>query len=270
MTRSINKTAYNPEHPYLAPISQCVYRCDGHQGILTHRSEATSFADASKRLVHWGVRLRATTGKALLSEKSTMENFPIEGYDLVVLIVVVVATVLGAWKGMAWQVASIASLVVSSVVAMRFCEPIAPLLSRHEPWNRFLAMLVLFLVTSLLIWLLFRWVAHIIDRIHLREFDRQMGALFGLAKGILFCMVLTFFAVTLSQGSRESVLRSHSGYWLAVGVQRVVPAMPETVRSALHEYIEEFQQQLHDVAPPKPGEWLRDREPPDPEGNFTM
>ncbi len=185
-----------------------------------------------------------------------MESLPIQGYDIVVVIIVVVATVLGAWKGIAWQVASIASLVVSFLVAMRFCEPLAPLLSRHEPWNRFLAMLVLFLVTSLVIWLLFRWIAHIIDRIHLREFDRQMGALFGLAKGVLLCMVLTFFAVTLSEGSRESVLHSHSGYWLAVAVHQVVPAMPETVRNALNEYIEEFEQQLHEATPPKPGESL--------------
>ncbi len=44
-------------------------------------------------------------------------------------------------------------------------------------------MLVLYILTSLAIWLLFRMVSGIIDRVKLKEFDRQMGALFGLAKG---------------------------------------------------------------------------------------
>ena len=47
-------------------------------------------------------------------------------------------------------------------------------------------MLVLYIVTSLAIWFLFRMVSGIVNRVKLREFDRQMGALFGLAKGVLF------------------------------------------------------------------------------------
>ena len=35
-----------------------------------------------------------------------------------------------------------------------------------------------------------------IDRVKLNEFDRQMGALVGFAKGVLLCIAITFFAVT--------------------------------------------------------------------------
>jgi hypothetical protein len=55
-------------------------------------------------------------------------------------------------------------------------------------------MLALYLATSLAVWLLFRLVAGIIDKVKLKDFDRQVGALIGVAKGVLLCLVITFFA----------------------------------------------------------------------------
>lgn len=180
-----------------------------------------------------------------------MDNLPIQGYDLMMLVILVLTTVFGAWKGMAWQIASLASLVVSAIVAMRFSGQLAPHISQDAPWNRFLAMLILFALTSMGIWLLFRMVAGIIDRVHLKEFDRQMGALFGLAKGAVFCLVITFFAVTLSEGTRQAVLNSHAGKFSARFIQRATPAMPEEVRDALGKYIDEFERRLDPSTPPE-------------------
>jgi membrane protein required for colicin V production len=180
-----------------------------------------------------------------------MESLPIQGYDLFMLVILVLATVFGAWKGMAWQIASLASLVVSYLVAMRFSGQLAPYISRSEPWNRFLAILILFLLTSLAIWILFRMVADIIDRVKLKEFDRQMGALFGLAKGVLFCLLITFFAVTLSEGTRQSVLNSHSGKFTARLLQRAGPIMPEEVRDVLGKYVDQFERKLDPDTPPE-------------------
>ena len=180
-----------------------------------------------------------------------MEGFPIQGYDLLILVILVLAALFGAWKGMAWQIASLASLVVSYLVAVGLCGQVAPYISQHEPWNRFLAMLILFLATSLAIWLLFRLVAGFIDRVKLKEFDRQMGALFGLTKGVLFCLLITFFAVTLSEGSRQAVLNSHSGKFTARLIQRAGPAMPQEVRDSLGKYIDEFERKLDPNTPPE-------------------
>ena len=48
-------------------------------------------------------------------------------------------------------------------------------------------MFVLYLLTSLAIWIVFRFISSVIERVKLKEFDRQMGALFGLAKGHSCC-----------------------------------------------------------------------------------
>ncbi len=130
-----------------------------------------------------------------------------EPYDILMLVVLGGATVFGAWKGMAWQLASLSSLVVSYLVAVRFSADLAPYFGTQVPLNRFVAMLVLYGVTSLGIWFTFRVISGWLDRCRLKEFDRHVGGLFGAAKGILLCIGITFFAVTLSEAARETVLR---------------------------------------------------------------
>jgi membrane protein required for colicin V production len=161
------------------------------------------------------------------------------------------ATLFGLWKGMAWQIASLASLVVSFIVAVRMSGSVAPMISAQEPWNRFIAMLLLYLATSVAIWLAFRLVAGIIDRIRLKDFDHQVGALFGLAKGALLCLVITFFAVTLSESLRQSVLKTYSGRTIATLIKQTSPILPDEVRKVLGTYIDQLDRKLDPNAPPE-------------------
>ncbi len=50
-----------------------------------------------------------------------------QGYDVVMLIVLAAAMFFGAWKGFAWQLASLASLIVSYFAALRFSGQLAPM-----------------------------------------------------------------------------------------------------------------------------------------------
>ena len=182
-------------------------------------------------------------------------DFALQPYDFLMLTVLALCTLFGAWKGMAWQLAALASLLVSAAVAVHAGGPLAPFLPVQEPWNRFLAMLVLYLLTSAGIWLVFRLVAKVIDRVRLKEFDRQAGALFGAAKGVLWCLVITFFAVTLSETARLSVLDSRSGYYTVVLIHRARPVLPQDLRELIGGYIDELDRRLHphESAPPSSG-----------------
>ena len=151
-----------------------------------------------------------------------------EIYDICMLVVLAGATVFGAWRGIAWQVASMASLVLSYLVALRFSTQLAPHFGQQAPLNRFIAMFVLYAGTSLVIWVVFRLVKNVIDRVRLKEFDHQMGALFGAAKGVLLCVAITFFAVTLSTQARTHVLHSRSGYYIALLLHRADGVMPRS------------------------------------------
>jgi membrane protein required for colicin V production len=170
-------------------------------------------------------------------------------YDIAMLTVLAAATLFGLWKGAAWQAASFASIAVSAMVAVHSSAAAAVYFPGPEPWNRFLAMLVLFVATALFIWILFRTVSGIIDHIQLKEFDRQLGGMIGFAKGILYCTILTFFAVTLSEPARQLVLVSRSGNIIANAVSEAYPVLPEDVRGYLAKYIDEFNAKMSE--PPK-------------------
>lgn len=177
-------------------------------------------------------------------------NSVIQPYDIVILVVLLGAILFGLWKGLAWQLASLASLLLSGFAAVHFSAYVAPYFSAQEPWNRFLAMFVLFVVTSLAIWILYRFISGLIERVKLKEFDRQMGALFGLAKGSLLCIIITFFAVTLGEQTRQMVLKSYSGDAIARITRHAVPVLPEDVQTNFSKYIDEFEKKLDPNTPP--------------------
>lgn len=174
-------------------------------------------------------------------------------FDVFVLILLVLMTVFGGMKGMAWQIAQFASFGVSWIVALRLSPSLAPMIAAEEPWNRIVAMLILFVVTSLGVWVVFRFVSKIIERVKLKEFDRQMGAMLGLINGMLVVMVITFFGVMLSERTRGLVLNSHCGFYSAKMVQHVVPLLPEDVRTTMAKAIENFNAEVdaqEDAPPP--------------------
>jgi len=152
----------------------------------------------------------------------------VETYDIIILVVLIGTALLGAIKGFAWQLASIASIIFSYVVAFSFREQLGRSIQADPHWNRFLAMLILFIGTSLVIWAAFRTIKNTIDRLRLREFDRQIGALFGLVKGGLYCILVTFFSVTLlGETAREKIVSSRSGYYIASVLDRSEALIPE-------------------------------------------
>jgi len=173
-------------------------------------------------------------------------------YDLLMIAVLLGTTVFGFFKGMAWQIASLSSLVASYFVALQFSEPLTAtgLFGDEEPWNRFVAMLAIYIATALVIWLAFRFVSRAIDRVRLQEFDRQIGGLFGFVKGILLCAAITFFALTLVPNTREAILRSHSGHYLAILIARADAVMPAEVHDVLDPYLDRLEQELNGQGTP--------------------
>lgn len=161
-----------------------------------------------------------------------------EIYDIIMLVVLCAATLFGAWKGLAWQVASLSAIIFSYVVALQFREPVAAAIKATPPWNIFLAMLLLYVGTSFLIWVLFRFVSEFIDRVRLKEFDRQLGAIFGMLKGAILCVIITLFAVTLlGETQRETIIHSKSGYYIARLLDKSHAVLPEEAHDFLHRYI---------------------------------
>jgi membrane protein required for colicin V production len=185
-----------------------------------------------------------------------MDAAAMEIYDIIMLVVLLSAIAFGAIKGFAWQLASILSIVASYVVAYRFREPFSQSIQADPPWNRVLAMLILFVGTSLLIWVAFRMVHGTMGRLKLKEFDRHVGAMFGLAKGLLYCLLITLFAVTLfGDRTREKVLGSKSGRYIAHALDRSGAVIPPEIHEVVGPYLEKVNRQLNPTAG-ETGPWI--------------
>lgn len=171
----------------------------------------------------------------------------IESYDLVMLGLLATAGVLGYFKGIVWQIAWIAGICLSSFVAMRFSAELAPLIGQPPPWNRLLAMLALYVGTSIAVWLTFRVVSTAIDAVHLSAFDHQLGLVFGLAKGALICIVVTFFAVTMMPAYRGQITGSRSGQLVAKLIGEADRYLPPQIHETVDPFLQQFQQQFDGV-----------------------
>ncbi len=171
-------------------------------------------------------------------------------YDIIMLALFVLAVLFGLWKGLAWQIASLAAIVVSYLVALRFSEPVAAMIPVDPPWNRFAAMLAIFLITSLVIWITFGYVRATIEKWRLKDFDRQAGAVLGALKGALLCVVVTMFAVTLlGEHARAAVVRSWSGNMICRAINQWSAAVPRELHDVLTPVLQRFNERLQEPLP---------------------
>jgi membrane protein required for colicin V production len=168
----------------------------------------------------------------------------LEGYDLVMLGILAGAALLGYFKGMVWQLAWIAGIVASSYVAFRFGAMLAPFFGTQAPWNRFAAMLAVYVGTSLAVWLVFRVISGAINAVHLSAFDHQLGLLLGLAKGVLLCVVVTFFSVILAPAYRHQIVASRSGRLVAELIVRADTYLPKEIHETVDPFVKQFEKQF--------------------------
>ena len=170
-----------------------------------------------------------------------------EIYDLFMLGIVVVAALLGAMKGLAWQIASAAAFVGSYIVALTFYPQLAVHIDAEEPWNKYLAMFALYLGTSFVVWIIFAFVRRMIERVEMKGFDRQAGAIVGLVNGGIVCLFVTFFAITLpflSSEQKLAICQSQSGRLMASTVETLKYGLPEDVDQVVRPYLEELDKRL--------------------------
>lgn len=114
--------------------------------------------------------------------------------DWIFLALLLSSLLLGAWRGLVFEVLSLVSWVVAFVAA----QWLAPTAASHLPMSgatemvRYAAGFVLVfiavvLAVSLLAWLLKK----LLDSVGLRPVDRVLGACFGLARGLVIVLAAT-------------------------------------------------------------------------------
>ncbi|MGC1274371.1 MAG: CvpA family protein [Planctomycetaceae bacterium] len=168
-------------------------------------------------------------------------------YDAIIFALLVICVIRGAAKGFAWQIATIGALVLCFFFAETASLAIAPLIKLDPPLNRWVAMFALYIGASFVSFAAARTVRTALEKWQFDEYDKHLGAIFGFVKGVAIALVITFFAVTLSESIRAQVLASYSGYSAGHILSALHPVMPEELCGVIDPYLEKLGQTVvHD------------------------
>jgi uncharacterized membrane protein required for colicin V production len=161
-------------------------------------------------------------------------------YDIFVVAILIVGMVRGAVRGVVWQLAGIAGIVLCLVFAETISHIGSPLVNLEPPLNQWVVMFVAYLFFSFLSFGFARLINSALEKAELKEYDKHLGAIFGLVKGAALCLVITFFLVTLSDTTRDMLRSSKSARYAAIVMDRLHPVMPAKLRGALVKYIHDL------------------------------
>lgn len=187
-------------------------------------------------------------------------------YDALMLLVLVAAGVWGYWKGFVWQLASLASIFFSYFLAFGLREQVAKLIDAPPPWNMFAAMGIVYAISSLIIWVGTGFASDVLSTFRLKDFDRQIGATFGVAKGMIFCLLITLFAVTLlGERQQERICTSTSGRFIARLLRSSGGLIPRELHAVVDPYLSPLEQKL-DHYQQSPTEWAQQPTPQTEQG----
>lgn len=166
-------------------------------------------------------------------------------FDAIVAAVLLYALIRGAIKGLVWQLAGIAAVVLCFAFSETVSLLVAGWIAVAPPLNRWIAMFGLYVV-AMFVCFGIAWKVH--DRIEkwkLKSVDRQLGGVFGLLKGTVMVLVGMFFVVTLSAPARQAALRSHSGLAAALVMGKLHAVMPDELHEIIHPYIHQLDSAEH-------------------------
>lgn len=177
-------------------------------------------------------------------------------YDLLMIAILVGLTLYGYFKGMAWQIAYIASFVASYFIANQFADQMAPWFTQQfglpAPTNKFAAWGVIYAGASLGVWMIFRIVRGGIDKVKMEGFDHQMGAILGFGRGALWCVGVTFLLMTVlptPQAFKQQIVSSKSGYYIASVIDKSPKVFPPEVHQVIGPYLQQLGNELNQPTP---------------------
>jgi uncharacterized membrane protein required for colicin V production len=164
-------------------------------------------------------------------------------YDGVMALIVVYTVVHGFWRGAAWQIAPIVSLVAGYMIAMPMSVTAAHWFGQ-PPLNRLFALVTIYLLVSLTVYLFFRSFRQGVEKAQLTEFDRHLGAILGGLKGVLVTLSATGILLIYVPPSREIILKSESSSIASKLISTIYPVLPHAMHVLLEPYLHKLGDQL--------------------------
>ncbi len=174
-----------------------------------------------------------------------------------ILAAIVLASVISAMlKGFVQEIISLASVLIGLIAAALWYQRAALWfedISKSHEVALGLGFLVLFLGTSLLGWLLALLAHKLIKTVGIQWFDRFLGGVFGLVRGVLIDAIL-LMAMLAFAIKPDTVQQSKLAPYVTTGARVIALVMPQSLRAQFHLGFNKFHDALiqHDKGMAKP------------------
>src|ERR1035437_2354822 len=114
--------------------------------------------------------------------------------DWILMAVLLVSLLLGAWRGLVYEVLALLSWIAAFILAQWFAPDLAPKLplgGASAVLRYALAFVLVFVLGVFVGGLLAKFVKKLFAAVGLRPADRALGAAFGLTRGVILFLVAT-------------------------------------------------------------------------------
>lgn len=142
-----------------------------------------------------------------------MDAIHIGWVDIALALIVGISVIVGLWRGLTREVFSLIGWVVAYVAAQALGPEVAPHLRIGTPGSALNigASFVLVFLVALVVWSLVTWlVSRLVQASVLSAVDRTLGAVFGLARGVLIALVIVTI-VSLTPWATSPTWRASHG-----------------------------------------------------------
>lgn len=156
--------------------------------------------------------------------------------DWAVVAALVLSVLVGMWRGLVFELMSLAGWVVAFLLAQWQAETVAAWLPIGAPdaaWRYALAFVLVFVAVAFVAGLVTALVRRLIVAAGLRPVDRTLGAAFGFARGVVALLVIAVAIHLFSLGESAWWRESKSAAVLDLALQGVKPALPGKLASYL-------------------------------------
>jgi uncharacterized membrane protein required for colicin V production len=154
-------------------------------------------------------------------------------YDAAMVALILGGMAWGAWRGIVWQIASIASLVLGYAVAHTTSDDLAAHFPGDPVVARGLAMVVIYAAVSGGVFFAAWTIRATLRKLKFEAYDRHLGMVLGGLEGALVGMVATLFVVSLAPQSRGPIFASPSGKVVGRVMETLGPVLPSEARGVL-------------------------------------
>lgn len=152
--------------------------------------------------------------------------------DWVLLAVLLFSALLGLWRGLVYEVLSVAGWVAAFVLAQAFAADVGawlPMEGASPPLPLAAGFAVVFLTVAfgagLLAWL----VKKLVESVGLRPVDRILGGVFGVLRGVVILLAVAVVVSMLPTKSKEWWQVSPVAQTVTTSLHALKPLLPQAV-----------------------------------------